>query len=300
MLLLLAVDHALAAGLADCPRTFDTGEILDAATSAEGAFVTLDGAAFATARQTMEARLGCSAEILSPPADARIERVEALGAFLDERDALIPQALAGLFFAEPGHQIPTALLPDGHPVRALITPAMLLLRDDPGLTLPVPSSGWIEVDGAHALVAPTQRSAVLQQIDGQGAVVATHFRWPDEVGFDWVVPVAASTAPAVAETARLRPPTASHPPTAWGHRAPLLGAAAASLIASGVLYAIAAQGYQEFDGSAVMGPDATDAERSTYRTQLEGMQATTNPVAYGCFAAAGVGLALGVVTVVTW
>lgn len=293
MFLLFLVSLAIAAD--PCPRAFDTTEVLGAASLAESSFGASEAASFAASRHTMEKRLECLSEVVSPAAVARIERVEALGAFLDERNPQVPQALAGLFAAEPGHQIPTALLPDGHPIRMLISPAMLLLRDDPGVTLPVPSSGWIEVDGAHALVAPTQRSAVLQQIDGQGAVVATHLRWPDETGFDWVVPVAASTAPAVVQNAR-----APKTPTPWGHRAPLLGVTVASLLASGALYAVAAHGYGEFDAQTVMGPDASDAERAAYRSQLEGMQSRTNPVAYGCFAAAGVGLALGVVTVVTW
>ncbi len=293
MILLLFSTVARAA--VDCPRQFDTTEVLDAASLAEGSFTAMQAAPFAAARHTMEKRLECLNEVISPSAVARIERVEALGAFLDQRDAQVPQALAGLFAAEPGHQIPIALLPDGHPIRALITPAMLLLREDPGVTLPVPPSGWLEVDGTHALVAPIQRIAVLQQIDGQGAVVATHLRWPDEPGFDWVVPVAASTAPAVAEKGHTH-----GAPTSWGHRAPLLGVTLASLVTSGALYAVAAHGYGEFDAEKVMGPDATDSERAAYRTQLEGMQARTNPVAYGCFAAAGLGLAFGVVTVVAW
>lgn len=294
---LIVLSPAHAGALADCARAFDTGEVLDATATAESAFLSLDRAAFTAARLAMEGRVECSSEILSPTADARIERVEAIGAFLDDRAARVPQALAGLFSAEPGHQIPTSLLPDGHPVRTLIAPAMLLLRDDPGLAMPVPTSGWIEVDGTHALVAPTQRSAVLQQIDGQGAVVATHFRWPDEDGFGWVAPAAPSTAPVGSPDLAARSRGAATP---WTHRAPVLGTTAASVVASGVLYAIAANRHREFENSGVMDPGATDAERAEYRAQLEGMQARTNPIAYGCFAAAGLGLALGVVTVVTW
>ncbi|GDX81046.1 hypothetical protein LBMAG42_28570 [Deltaproteobacteria bacterium] len=106
---------------------------------------------------------------------------------------LFAHARAGVFATEPGHQIPTALLPDGHPIRGQVTAAMLYLHDDPGAELPKPGSGWIEADGAHVLRAPLLRAAILQQLDGQGAVLATHYRGPDQAGFDWVVPVAGSS-----------------------------------------------------------------------------------------------------------
>lgn len=312
--LVLVATTAHATTAPDCPRAFDTSEITDAATLAETAFTKLDAAAFAADRHTMESRLRCTADILSPAADARIERVEALGAFLDGRNAQVPQALAGLFSAEPGHQIATSLLPDGHPIRALITPAMLLLKGDPGVTMPVPTSGWIEVDGEHALVAPTQRAAVLQQIDGQGKVVDTHFRWPSDTDFKWVVPVAASLKPVATAPTAVPVSVAAVPPShadtqaaltrpapsPWVHRAPLLGAAVASLATSGVLFAMASHDYAVFDASAVLGPDATDQQRSDYRTQLEGMKAKANPETYASWAAGGVGVAFGVVAAVTW
>lgn len=305
ILLALLAPQALAAP-ADCPRMFDSTEIVDAAGLAETAFMKLDTGAFTAARVNMEDRVRCSSELLSPAIDARIERVEALGAFLDGRTAQVSQALAGLFAAEPGHQIASSLLPDGHPIRTLIKPAMLLMRDDPGLELPVPSSGWIEVDGQHALKAPTQRAAVLQQIDGEGAVVATHFRWPDEVGFTWVVPVAASLKPVTAGKGPGRGPKLAVPalvkpaPSPWVHRAPLLGGAVASLATSGALFAMAAQEKGTFTDSPILGADATVDQRSAYRAELDAMKAKANGETYASWAAGGVGLALGVVAVITW
>ncbi|MDP2315465.1 MAG: hypothetical protein Q8P41_21385 [Pseudomonadota bacterium] len=295
--MLLFVAHAFAAGLADCPRTFDTGEVVDAASSAEAAFMRVDAPGFSGGRAALAARLACSKDILSPAVIAQVHRVEALGTFLDQEGTRVPQALAGVFAAEPGHQIPSSLLPEGQPIRGLIPAAMLALRDDPGVALPKPGSGWIEVDGTHALRAPTQRSAVLQQIDGQGQVLATHYRWPDEAGFGWVVPVEASDD-ALATAAQVEPTGNRAGP--WAHRAPTLAGAAASFVASGVLYAIASQGSAEFDAKPVLGPDASDQARADYRAELDGMQARTNGMTYGCYAAAGLGLAFGAVAVVTW
>ncbi len=209
----------IAHALADCPRMFDTGDILEAANSAESAFTKVDRAGFADSRAALEARTACASEVLSVNAQARIHRVETLGAFLDGRRERVPLALAGVFATEPGHQIPTALLPDGHPIRGQVAAAMLYLHDDLGAELPKPGSGWIEADGAHVLRAPSLRAAILQQLDGQGAVLATHYRWPDEAGFDWVVPVAGSSV-ATANLSGARAKVEQPPPGEWGHRAP--------------------------------------------------------------------------------
>ncbi len=296
MTLLLSSSLALAAGLADCPRSFDTREITDAADSAEASFSSVDVPGFTAARSELLSRLACAREPLSPQAIARVHRVQALGSQVDGKPARVPQALAALFAAEPGHQMPTTLVPDGHPVRQQITPAMMALRDDPGFLLPVPASGWIEAEGTAVKAAPVQRAAVLQQVDGQGQVVATHYWWPDEASVGWLVPVEKGIdtgAPAVAAKA-------PREPSAWGRRAPFLAATGASLVASGVLFAMAADGRAEFDAIEPLDESATDEQRSALRGDLGEMQAEVNTLAYASYAAAGVGVGLGVVTVIVW
>lgn len=285
-------------GTAACARTFDTQEVVDAATTAETQWSTMNPA-FSAAVATMESRLICVKDQLDPESIARVHRVEVLAAFKSDKNDRVRQGLAGVFAAEPGHQIPVALVPESHPIRAIVKPAMLALNDDPGVLLPVPTSGWIVVDGTSSLHAPTQRSAVMQQIDGQNQVVATHYRWPDDGGFDWLVPVAPSTAPEISgvgektwiDTGRRSP---------WAHRAPLLAVAAASLGTSAALYAMAAHGEADFNAQPVLGPDATADTRDAYRSTLEASRGSTNAMTYGCYAAAGAGLALGIVTVITW
>lgn len=285
--------------LAECPRAFDNGDILEAANVVESAFTKVDGAGFKEGRTAVEARTACAAEVLSLNTEARVHRVAALGAFLDGRLDRVPLALAGMFAAEPGHQIPTALLPDGHPIRGQVAGAMLYLRDDLGAELPVPASGWIEADGAHVLRAPSLRAAILQQLDGQGAVLATHYRWPDEAGFDWVVPVAGASV-AAANLGSTTATVARPPPGAWAHRAPWLVLSGASLITSGVLYALAADGRADFDAEPALDGSVGEEERASYRAKLEGMATGTNGLSYGCYVAAGAGVAFGAVAAVTW
>ena len=299
LILLAILPEAFAGGHADCPRTFDTRDILEAVSSTETAFTKVDALAFKEGKAAVEARMVCASEVLSPAAEARIHRVETLGAFLGGRLDRVPRALAGVFASEPGHQIPSSLLPDGHPIRAQVTAAMLYLHDDPGAELPKPGSGWFEADGAHVLRAPALRAAVMQQLDGQGNVIGTHYRWPDDVGFDWVVPVAGSSV-ATANLSGDPVVLAPSQPSPWAHRAPWLVLSGASIITSGVLYALAADGRAEFDEQPTLDGSVGDAERADYRAKLEGMQSGANGLSYGCYVAAGVGVAFGAVAAVTW
>lgn len=299
MPMLLLVHFAFAGGVADCPKTYTTPDLLEAADSADAHFVRLDAEGFSASRAALEQRLACTTDTLDGSTMGRIHRVEALGAFIDGKPERVPQALAGLISADPGHQLPADLVPLGHPVRAALAPASALLRDDIGVPMPRLPSGWIEVDVAPKPAAPGNRAAVLQQIDDQGAVVASHYRWPDEAGFAWVV-VQKGPSIATATPVSMPAPRADHTPSRWAHRAPLLGAAVASLATSGALYAIASQKHSEFDGQPIMAADATEQERSDYRASLETMQSNASVLSWGWIATGGVGLALGAVAVITW
>lgn len=208
-----------------CVTTYTTPDLLGAAELAEARFVRLDAEGFTAARGALEMRLTCTTDTLDGSTMGRIHRVEALGAFIDGRTDRVTQALAGLISADPGHQLPTALVPEGHPIRATLSPATALLKDDPGATMPKMASGWIEVDGTARPAAPTQRAAVMQQIDDQGAVVASHYRWPDEQGFTWSrTPDSASVA-AKPPTPTASPTTApTSPPPTPAARAPAAAA----------------------------------------------------------------------------
>ncbi len=290
--LVLAADLSGVAHAADlCPRRFDTSEIMEATRTAEDA-VGVDATAFRTSQHDMEERLACSADILSPDAQAHILLVETVAALADRRDERIVQALGGVFAVEPGLQIPSTLAPEGHPIRERVPAAMLALRDDPGVELPHVASGWIEADGALAHRAPTQRAAILQQIDGQGLVVATRLRWPDDVGFDWVV---GATSSSIADVV---PPTLT--PSPWAHRAPWLAGAGASLVTSGVLLAMAADARGEFDAEPSLSPDVVGDDREEYAMRVREMQGRANGLSVGGYVAGGVAVALGSVTVVTW
>jgi hypothetical protein len=192
--------------------------------------------------------------------------------------------------------MPTSLVPEGHPVRQQIAPAMMALRDDPGFLLPVPASGWIEAEGVAVKSAPVQRAAVMQQVDGQGQIVATHYWWPDEANTGWLVPVEKGIDTSTTAVATKAPGT----PSPWGRRAGLLAATGATLVGSGLMFALASGGRAEFDAVQPLDESATSEQRAALEGDLGAMQAEVNTLAYASYAAAGVGVGLGVVTVIVW
>lgn len=111
----------------------------------------------------------CAEAVLDATMIGQVHRVVALGAFLDGEVDPGQEALAGLFMAQPGFQIPVALLPDGHPIRLAIPKAIARLQGDEGVS-PPKVSGAVLVDGARGEPLPTRRASVIQQLDPTGRI----------------------------------------------------------------------------------------------------------------------------------
>ena len=60
LILLAILPEAFAGGHADCPRTFDTRDILEAVSSTETAFTKVDALAFKEGKAAVEARMVCA------------------------------------------------------------------------------------------------------------------------------------------------------------------------------------------------------------------------------------------------
>lgn len=178
--MLLILTAAWAAPVASCPRTFDTSELSSAITAAERAFSEMNSGELAVAEGDVRARLVCIGERLDPEVLARVHRVEALSAYVTGNQAHVPAALAGVLTAEPGHDIPTSLVPEDHPIREQRRFATKLLKDGLPRPLMKPTSGWFEVDGDPDHVPTTTSASIIQQIDGQGMVIETRYVWPED------------------------------------------------------------------------------------------------------------------------
>lgn len=292
MLFLLLIPKSFAV---DCARTFDERAIAAAAAVAERFYANKDKEHFASAREAMEVMLGCSSEVLSPGVVTEVHLVEALGANLDRKDR-VPQAMAGVFATNPEYALPPALVPVNSTMASQIPAAKQLVVGDKGVALPQLGAGWFDVDGARTARAPLRRSALIQQVDTAGEVVATHYSWPDEPSFSWVV--ATVKAPAVTDRAISSPAPVEVSP--WGHRAPLLFTTALAFAGSGLAYGLAAQHHATFTEVAALDGTESAEERAELEAHLKSIQARANPETIAAIAAGGVGVILGVVTVVTW
>lgn len=290
--LFVLTSASFASGLADCPTTFTESDLVAAADVAAGTFASMDAAGLAAGSSALRGELVCLRESVTPATVARIEESEALASFLDERDDRVLEALAGMLAADPLHQFPSGMLPDGHPLLRAMIGARAMLVGDLGGAMPPLSSGWFTVDGVRGDRAPSRRAAVLQQFDAAGAVVATHLAWPGE-GFDWVVPdeavSARGTSAPVRNSTRVRT-----------HHLPLVGASVLALAGSALLVGLAAQQHEIFGDSPILSADSTAEEIAAYRKELEGMQGRAAAFDIGGYLLGGAGFGLGVVTVVTW
>jgi hypothetical protein len=243
----------------------------------------MDESGFDTAREALVLRIQCVGERLPAAALGRAHRAQALGAFLGSDDLALDQALAGMLAADPGHQLPPALVPDGHPIRAHVSAAGALVRDQRRAPLPTPSDGHVEVDGIRATDAPAARAVVLQHVDAAGAVRASGYRWPGEPLDDWLAVPAAPVAAVVV-------PAAPPPAERKSLRTPLLIATGASALGTGVLAALAAGAHADFE----------DTSQDRTEEDLRALQGRANGLSWGWVAGAAVTAGLGVGVAVTW
>ena len=86
--------------------------------------------------------------------------------------------------------------------------------------------------------------------------------------------------------------------TPWRHRTPLIVGTALSAVGASVLYALAAGEHAEFVSSPTM--TQSEADALGYQTDLKGLQSRANVYSYVAYGAAGLGLVLGIGTVITW
>lgn len=291
----------------------------------------MDEASFTFARTTLETRLACVGEPLTPTAFARIHLVEAMGAFLEGKSDRIGPALAGMFAADPGHQVPIALIPELHPIRQQMSYAGALLRLPDVEPLAVLPSGWFEVDGTFQKEVPSKRAAILQQVDGNGVVVASRYHWPgDDLG-EWKgsagamasnkagkapKPAPAPKAAPVAKAPKPTPPPKAEPVAKVEKPAPTPKAAAAPLpttppkahagphparvplaIATGA--ALVASG--TMFALAVDNRANFDDESTAYTDEeLRQMAQSGNTLTWGWIGGGAATVLLGVTMVVTW
>lgn len=290
-MLLMLVQAVHARTVADCEQTWPADRIKDLAASAQSNLESIDADGYLATRDVLLANLTCIREPLSGELVGSVHLIMATAASIEQNDTQIAPALAGLLVAVPGYQLSPALYPEGHPVRALLSHASLLARSTATQPLPARAVGWFESDGVHTTTVPTERAALVQELDADGAVLETRYIWPgDPLGTWSAMPTAAPGVPAKVPRAKATPRA-----KAGKARVPLLISAGAGAIATGVLYGFARDRFEAFYGPGYAAPYTEDEVR-----ELEDLRDLTNGLTIGTIAAGVATVGLGVGVVVAW
>ena len=296
--MLLMLVHAVHAGtVADCEQTWPATRIKDLAESAQSNLQSMDAEGYLATRDVLAANLPCIREPLGGDLVGSVHLIMATAASIEQKDAQIAPALAGLLMAVPGYQLSSSLYPDGHPVRALLSHASLLARSTATQPLPARSVGWFEADGVNVTTVPTERAVVVQEFDSDGAVVETRYIWPGDPLGTWT---ALPTAPPKVATKVTRPKDTARTtpgPKAGKSKArvPLLISAGVGAVATGVLYGVARDRYETFYGPDYAAPYTDDEVK-----ELEDLRNLTNGLTIGTIVAGAATIGLGVGVVVAW
>jgi hypothetical protein len=165
--LALTLTWPLASQAAPCSDTFTSSNLSLALDAAEARFAARDKDGVLKSAEEAQTIVPCLREELTPGAAARLHRVQGLRAFLDKD----PEATRIWFAAsrqiQPEYQLPTTLVPSGHPLHQVYSTAAAPV-DVERLTLP--AEGRMRFDGRTTVERPLKRPTVFQYVNGVGQV----------------------------------------------------------------------------------------------------------------------------------
>jgi len=175
---MLGLGAAFAAPCAEATALDDFGAH---ARAGERAFAAMDLPGLTRARHEALHALPCLSERVTPPVAADFHRMMAMAAFTQGDERQVRAEFHAARRLDPGHQIPAAVAPAGHPLTLLYEAAV----DDPetGRALEAvipPEGGRAAVDGADNGLRAVGLSAIIQTFDPIGGLQRTVFVLPAE------------------------------------------------------------------------------------------------------------------------
>jgi hypothetical protein len=266
----LLMIQTAAAQDADCAEATTIAGFLSAARQGEEAFADMDMVGLSDAREQALAQIPCLDEAVNTETAAAFHRMMAMAAFTQGDE---PGTLAEFHAArrlQPGYTIPEGVAPEGHPLVDLYQRSVAAAEGRLDPTIP-PLGGWVTVDGVGGAPRPTGISTILQSFASDGTLEQTTYLLPGD-------PTPSFGPMPIDELRRKRRRTA------------LGSSTAAALVASGVLYGMSWSSHNKFMDTDNPLPDA----------DLPTQRNTTNTLMFASLGAAGVGVGLGVVTLVVW
>ncbi len=264
MVLLIAAALASDYSRDDCGSESTLDDLRDAYRRGEDAFANLDLGGLEGATADAQSSLPCLNEPIPPLDVAAYHRLMGLSAFASQDE----ETMKGEFHAarklEPGYAVPAEVAPTGHPMIEAYDRAHI--ADEGELQVPFPpEGGFVTVGGVQGAPRPSKSPVIVQVYDAEGELRHTAHYAPGESMPEW-----------------------GPPPLDPGPPMPLIVAASGTALTAGAMYGAA----WYFNGQ-FWSEDTPDSE-------LAGLRAKTNALAYSSLGAAVVSVGLGTVVVLTW
>jgi len=182
--LLAALAGAPLPGLAACPATPESlSAELELATEA---FIGMDAAAFAEARESARASLACMDRRAPPALAGAYHRMEALDAYLTRNFDGTRAAFRAALTSAPDYALPPELAPEGNRLSTLYEEARTL--SDPEVAVAIPEGFTLVVDGSEKSERPESRPAIYQGFTTETTPLWTDWLKPEAPLPDWGPP----------------------------------------------------------------------------------------------------------------
>lgn len=223
---LIGLAGSSTAAWAQCEEKVQVSKVAQEISAGDAAFADMEDTRFQEARSTTLREIPCVEGSFTSTQAAALHRLQALGAFLDREHADAVGSFRALLAIAPGYQLPESLAPEGHPLRLYFDIAAGM-QEIEGDALPVPRTGWVQIDGRAAETVPIDRPYLFQYFDESGTVAKTALVRPGLTPPDY-------------------PARPEHDGGKLGVHVPLVITAGAAAVVSGSLYLVAAQQESEF------------------------------------------------------
>lgn len=249
---------------APCSAPITAALLLEEIAAAELSFGDLDVAGFQAHSDRVGTLAPCLAEAVPVSVAARLHRLLAVDAFVDQDPALAALEARAALRLDPGLTLSFAAIPAEHPLQAVWSAAAA--TSSPSMDVPAPPSGRILWDGRPATRRPADLPGLAQREDADGSILGSALVGP---AADLPAPLlAAAPAPLVA--------TAPQAASGGRRRHPSRGLALAAggcALAAGGLYYLAWDAHDQFWDPLQVRTDARDLRVRTNTYYVSSMGA---------------------------
>ena len=239
--------------LAACDQPTSVVELREASRMAEEAFANLDADGLLSQSTLARQILPCVQEIITKRNAAAFHRLMALESFIGNNQARVIAELHASLLLDPGYVFPQSVAGPGHPLLELYKRAETI-DDGEAQRIYPPKDGYLMVGGVRNAARYSNVPVIFQAFDAQGEIIKTQYVQPGEANPNWSGNVFGITA----EDLGIKHPLLDARP--W------YVAGAVTLVASGVLYAVALNQKHEY-----MDPATPDDQRLGLEDRVNGL-----------------------------